>query len=140
MGKLYPYVGNAVRLATSQEVTASFVDVGGEIKAAKSANKLHLCVNQDFTDSEDVTFRVLLLHTSGGDEFSQVVQSFTGGAGTVTLETGRVLATDADQKYVLTFKIPVGFIAQVQVKGSSIDGTDDEVTVDYILAYENNDN
>jgi hypothetical protein len=144
--KLYPYVGDAVLLASAQEVTASYVDLGGEINA-KSANKIHLLVNQNFTDSATVTFQCLLKRidpksgaTVSADEYSLLNNTLTGasGAGTLTLETGRVVQTNADQKYVVTFDIPVGFVVQIQVLATSIDGSDDELTVYYQLAYENN--
>jgi hypothetical protein len=110
---------------TAQDLTTSWVDIGGEINIT-GYRYLHLWINLDINSTNNARFRVLFKRESAGtDEYGYYTKSSSNGVSTIT-GNGHYyeFGTDADQKIVVDIGLKSGYpYCQVQVSCGTVGAT-----------------
>lgn len=120
-------------ISSSQTLTTSFADLGGEIDM-RGLDQLGLWLEVDINQAEDVEIRIWHKHTSGGtEEYREIyLGSPSGNITTINLNDYQVGA-DSDQFFKIN--IPVSATSpfiQVQAREATDGGTDADIDTAYI--------
>lgn len=127
-----------VLTSTAQNLTTSWVDLGGEIDVGtKKFNTIHLWLNIDINDSNNVRFKILdKWESAGSDEYERATISTTANKGLVE-PTSYEFNVDEDKKYHFVFGLDnVTPYIQIQVQVGTAGATPGQIdSAYYSLGY-----
>lgn len=123
-------------ITAPQSLTTAWVDLGGEI-AAQDFNVLHLWLEIDINDSNDVRFKILDKRVSAGaDEYERATMSTTSSKLLIE-STFYEFNVDEDKKYHIVLGLDnVTKYIQVQVQVSATGASAGQIdSATYSLGY-----
>lgn len=129
-------IGPLALISAAQDLTANWVDLGGEI-STENVQNIGLYLNLDINDSQDARVRLLAKHTSGGtDEYTLPIRTVSASDVKVQPEYTE-FAVDADQKMlvaaVLDAIVP---FCQFQVQAGTVGASAGQIDgAHYVLGY-----
>jgi len=90
-------------ISAPQTLTGTWTNLGSEINTAKS-NYINIMLKLDINSSQNFRLKMVCRHTSGGDNFSRLIQTPTASVVNVQTEYYE-LAVDADTNMVEVFAL-----------------------------------